>query len=178
MHPDGRRKCCHCKEFFRPDPRNRHHQRYCGQPACRRVSKAVSQRKWEGQPENRDYYRGSVKVAKVRAWRAAHPGYGKRQRQPSGALPDVLITQTPEPQGKGKPDGGRALPEIWTAQTPLLVGLIAHFTGVTLPEDIAVMTNRFVARGQALLGRTQYENREKNPIEGTAAPLSGAVFVR
>ena len=31
MHPEGRRKCSHCKEFFLPDPRNRYHQRYCGQ---------------------------------------------------------------------------------------------------------------------------------------------------
>jgi hypothetical protein len=178
MHPEGRRKCCHCKAFFVPDPRNRHHQRYCGEPACRRVSKAASQRKWEGRPENRDYYRGPEKAAKVRAWRAAHPGYWKRRRKKSDALPDVLITQPPEPPSEAKPDVALALPDVWTAQAPLLVGLIAHFTGVALPEDIAVMTNRLVARGQALLGRTQYENRETNPIAGTTAPVSGAVFVR
>jgi hypothetical protein len=178
MHPDGRRKCCHCKEFFVPDPRNRHHQRYCGQPACRRVSKAASQRKWESQPENRDYYCGPEKAAKVRAWRAAHPGYWKRRRKKSDALPDVLITQSPERPREAKRDDGSALPDVWTAQAPLLVGLIAHFTGVALPEDIAVVTNRLVARGQALLGRIQYENRETNPIAGTTAPVSGAVFVR
>jgi hypothetical protein len=178
MHSEGRRKCCHCKEFFLPDPRNRHHQRYCGEPACRRVSKAASQRKWESQPENRDYYRGPEKAAKVRAWRAAHPGYWKGRQQKSGALPDVLITQTPAVPSEAKRDGDLALPEAWTAQAPLLVGLIAHFTGIALPEDIAVVTNRLVARGQALLGQTQYENRETNPIERTTAPVSGAVFVR
>jgi uncharacterized membrane protein len=142
------------------------------------VSKAASQRKWEGRPENRDYYRGPEKAAKVRAWRAAHPGYWKRRREKSDALPDVLIAQAPVGPSETKRDGDGALPDVWTAQAPLLVGLIAHFTGVALPEDIAVVTNRLVARGQALLGRTQYENRETNPIARTTAPVSGAVFVR
>ena len=155
MHPEGRRKCRHCKAFFQPEPRNRHHQRYCGRAECRRASKGASQRKWERRPENRDYYGGPEKAEKVRAWRAAHPGYWKRARESSVALPD-----------------------IWTKQDPLLVGLIAHFTGVALPEDIAVVANRLVARGQALLGRTNHENRKTDPIDGTTAPMPGAVFVR
>jgi hypothetical protein len=178
MHPKGRRKCCHCKEFFLPDPRNRHHQRYCGEPACRRESKAESQRQWESRPENRDYYCGPEKAAKVRAWRAAHPGYWKRRWQKSDALPDVLIAQAPEPKSEAKPDVGIALPDVWTAQDPLLVGFIAHFTGVALPEDIAVVTNRFVAHGLALQGRSKHENRKKNPLDRPTAPLPGAVLVR
>ena len=153
MLPAGRRSCCHCKDFFLPDPRNRHHQRYCGQPACRRESKAASQHKWENRPENRDYYCGPEKAAKVRAWRAAHPGYWKRRRKQTSALPEVLITQVAAEQGEASQDICIALPDIWQAQTPLLVGLIAQLTGVALPEDIAVVANRFVARGQALLGR-------------------------
>ena len=96
MHPEGRRKCRHCKAFFQPEPRNRHHQRYCGRAECRRASKAASQRKWERQPENRDYYGGPEKAEKVRAWRAAHPGYWKRARESSVALPDILIAQAAE----------------------------------------------------------------------------------
>ena len=178
MHPEGRRKCRHCKAFFQPEPRNRHHQRYCGRAECRRASKAASQRKWERQPENRDYYGGPEKAEKVRAWRAAHPGYWKRARESSAALPDILIAQAAEVKGKAASDGGAALPDVWTKQDPLLVGLIAHFTGVALPEDIAVVANRLVARGQALLGRTNHENRKTDPIDGTAAPMPGAVFVR
>jgi hypothetical protein len=178
MHPEGRRKCRHCKAFFQAEPRNRHHQRYCGRPECRRASKAASQRKWERQPENRDYYCGSEKAEKVRAWRAAHPGYWKRSREPSVALPEILVAQAAEVKGEATPDDASALPEIWAAQDPLLVGLIAHFTGVALPEDIVVVANRLVARGQALMGRTNHENRKTDPIDGTAAPLPGAVFVR
>jgi hypothetical protein len=64
------------------------------------VSKASSQRKWQGQPENRGYYRGPEKVQKVRAWRAAHPGYSKRPRKTTDALPDILITQMAWIRGK------------------------------------------------------------------------------
>lgn len=173
MHSAGRRKCAHCKEFFLPDARNRHHQRYCAQPVCRLASKAASQRRWESRPENHDCYRGPERAQKVRAWRAANPGYWKRRRAQPVALPDVLITQTPGPPRDAVPDDSVALPDLWSVQDPLLVGLIAHFAGVALPEDIALMTNRFVARGQALLGRSPYENPKTSPLSGTRA--TGAV---
>jgi len=55
-----RRKCLHCGELFHPDARNAHHQRYCGAGACRRASKAASQRRWRGSGKapNREYFRG------------------------------------------------------------------------------------------------------------------------
>jgi hypothetical protein len=34
MAQGRRRKCKCCRKLFRPDPRNRHHQRYCSQPQC------------------------------------------------------------------------------------------------------------------------------------------------
>jgi hypothetical protein len=33
MAGGDRRKCKCCLKLFRPDPRNRHHQRYCSVPA-------------------------------------------------------------------------------------------------------------------------------------------------
>ena len=48
-----RRKCKCCHKLFRPDPRNRHHQRYCAAPSCRAASKAASQARWLAAPENR-----------------------------------------------------------------------------------------------------------------------------
>jgi hypothetical protein len=138
----------------------------------------ASQNKWESQPKNRDYYCGPEKVTKVRAWRAAHPEYWKRGRKQTSALPDVLIAQVDEEEDKTKQDDGIALPDIWQMQTPLLVGLIAQITGVALPEDIAVVANRFVAHGQALLGRSHHENRKTHPLDGPTAPVPGAVLVR
>ena len=40
MAGGDRRKCKCCLKLFRPDPRNRYHQRYCSVPACRAASKA------------------------------------------------------------------------------------------------------------------------------------------
>ena len=49
-----RRKCRHCGQLFRPNPRNLRHQRYCSAKECRRASKAASQRRWLAKAENRD----------------------------------------------------------------------------------------------------------------------------
>jgi hypothetical protein len=80
----------HCGELFHPDARNAHHQRYCAKDACRRASKAASQRRWLAKAANRDYFRGPTNVERVRAWREAHPDYGRRRRAQSGVpLQDV-----------------------------------------------------------------------------------------
>ena len=73
MARGDRRKCKCCLKLFRPDPRNRRHQRYCSTPACRRASKAASQERWLAKPENHDYFRGPVHVARVRRWRSGKP---------------------------------------------------------------------------------------------------------
>ena len=73
-----RRKCRHCKRFFIPDPRNLKRQQYCSEPPCRGASKAASQRRWLSKPENRDVFKGPIHVARVQAWRRAHPGYWRR----------------------------------------------------------------------------------------------------
>ena len=75
MAKAGQRKCMSCGEFFIPDHRNGERQRYCGAAACRRASKAASQAAWLAQPRNHDYFSGPVHVARVQAWRAAHPSY-------------------------------------------------------------------------------------------------------
>jgi hypothetical protein len=87
MARGARRKCKCCLRLFRPDPRNRRHQRYCAARACRRASKAASQAFWCAKPENRDYFRGPVNVARVKAWRSRHPGYWRRSRVAGRATP-------------------------------------------------------------------------------------------
>ena len=81
MAGGDRRKCKCCLKLFRPDPRNRHHQRYCSVPACRAASKAASQARWLTKPENQGYFRGPVNVARVQAWRSRHPGYWRKRRR-------------------------------------------------------------------------------------------------
>ncbi len=86
MAQSGQRKCLCCGLFFDSDHRNRKRQRYCSADACRRASKAASQAIWLAQPQNSEYFRDPVHVARVRAWRAAHPGYGRGRHPPPRAL--------------------------------------------------------------------------------------------
>jgi len=65
MAQGRRRKCKCCRRLFRPDPRNRHHQRYCSQPRCRAVRKAECQTRWLARRENHDYFRGPVHLARM-----------------------------------------------------------------------------------------------------------------
>jgi len=69
MNRIRRRKCCHCKALFTPDPRNRRRQHYCSEDACRGASKTASQRRWLDKPENRDYFSGPDNAARVQAWK-------------------------------------------------------------------------------------------------------------
>ncbi|MGH9435540.1 MAG: hypothetical protein ACRD06_06040 [Terriglobia bacterium] len=163
MHPEGRRKCLHCESFFVPDVRNRGHQRRCGKVECRRASKQASQRRWRARPENAGYFRGADAVARVQAWRRANPGYWKRsKRKGATALQDLLIVQVPGLSPDVKQDGRGALQDHWQMQAPVVIGLIAHLTGTALQEDIASMTGRLIAKGQALMGRKTSDADQTN----------------
>lgn len=170
MNPVGQRKCCHCNQFFVPDPRQRERQRYCVAPVCRRASKAASQRRWLDRPENRDYFRGSENVQRVRAWRAAHPGYGKRSGRKQETLQEMMKVQVAPAQEPAPRDEAVPLQEAWRAQPPLLVGLIAHLAGSALQEDMASVMRRLITRGQALLEpNPKNHDRKTSPLSGTRA---------
>ena len=127
------RKCMSCGEFFLPDHRSGERQRYCGAAACRRVSKAASQASWLAKPSNNDYFSGPTHVARVQAWRAAHPGYSLGRVRPSRALQDRLPPQVPDSieecadrAGPVEAPAAGALQDLLNAESPLLAGLVAH----------------------------------------------------
>jgi hypothetical protein len=92
-----KRRCVHCSVFFRPDPRNARHQKYCSNPECRKASKAASQRRWLQREENRHYFQGPDHVRRVQEWRRENPGYWRRETSPTAhALQDVLSEKTLE----------------------------------------------------------------------------------
>jgi hypothetical protein len=176
----------HCGELFHPDPRNAHHQRYCGKPDCRRASKATSQRRWLSKPANREYFRGAANVERVRAWRAEHPGYARRGRrvktQGRPALQDVCGEQVTDKTAESGDLERAALQDLCGAQSVVLIGLIANLTGSALQDDIARCARRFQQLGQDILsagtpppvgGTCDAEN----PVESVPAP-SGATPVQ
>lgn len=150
MERGRRRKCLGCKELFRADPRNRRHQRYCSKPGCRRASHAASQRRWLSKPENRDYFRGPIHVARVQVWRHAHPGYAHRARlNLRSALQEDSCAQGIDSSSHS---ASLALQEIIAAQPVVLLGLIAHLTDSALQDDIAASSRRLLQLGQDILG--------------------------
>ena len=146
-----RRKCRCCLRLFRPDPRNRRHQRYCSAPDCRAASKATSQARWLAKPENADYFRGPVNVARVKAWRLHHPGYWHKRRCVGPALQDLSRAQPIDSAIKTGDIACSPLQEILAAQPAVLIGLIAHIVGTPLQDEIFRTTDRLLRLGQDIL---------------------------
>jgi hypothetical protein len=142
-----RRRCKNCLKFFRPDPRNRRHQRYCSTPACKAASKKASQARWLSAAENQNYFRGPIHVDRVRAWRSDHPGYWRRGR----ALQDLSIAQTIASTIETSNLRDRPLQDLLAAQPAVLIGLIAHLVGTPLQDPIARTTHRLLRLGQDIL---------------------------
>ena len=161
-----RRKCLCCRKLFRPDPRNRRHQRYCSMPRCRSASKAASQARWLAASDNQDYFKGPTHVARVREWRSRHPRYWSR----AGPLQDHSLAQ-PNDFPREVADFVRpALQDVLIAQPAVLIGLIAHLVGTPLQDSIARTTDRLLRLGQDILaaaatGRPQPEPRTRSPPE-------------
>ena len=147
-----RKKCCNCKKLFIPDPRNIKRQKYCSNPPCRKASKAASQRRWLAKPENQDYFSGPQNVKRVQLWREANPGYwrGKRKNN-KDTLQDALNSQPIENNTDNNKFTNEPLQDFLIAQPPVLLGLIANFTGNALQDDIAMTFQRLQKLGQDIV---------------------------
>jgi hypothetical protein len=154
MKRNRERKCLCCQELFSPDYRNATRQNYCPKPACRKASKAASQRCWSS--KNPDYFKGSDNVQRVREWRSANPGY-RRRNTSSDVLQDhcsviplvkqgVVELLPLETQSKTA-----ALQDLCLAQHPVFVGLISHLTGAVLQDDIASIARRLEQLGHDVI---------------------------
>ncbi|HEY5868012.1 MAG TPA: hypothetical protein VI542_21045 [Candidatus Tectomicrobia bacterium] len=150
--PLTKRKCKHCQTFFAPDPRRARRQRHCGKPACRQASKAASQRRWHQKPQNRDDFRGPTQVERVRQWRQANPGYWRRQgAQVPHALQEDLTPQETQKQAVDHGLTPHALQDVFFIQPAMVVGLIAHLTGLSLQDDIAMTARKLQQLGRDIL---------------------------
>ena len=184
----GHRKCLSCGQFFLPDHRNRGRQRYCSTAACRHASKAASQAAWLAHEGNADYFCGPVHVARVQAWRAAHPGHSARRRhsrQRAGtALQDPFPGQVIDSIGKSvgcdsspETTAESALQDPLPALAPAITGLIAHVFDLTLQDDIDAVTRRLVQLGLDVRhgGR---DNEGSQDGAGSAAAALGSQAVQ
>lgn len=143
--------CLHCMENHICDPRNRGRQSYCRKPECRQASKAASQRRWVGKPQNANYFRGTENCERVRLWRKEHPGYWRRKPVKQDALQDPIMEQVDERKDVVKSPFPDALQDLCCGQPALLVGIISMMTGSGLQEDIAANARSLLTRGEDVL---------------------------
>jgi hypothetical protein len=170
----GQRKCKSCRRLFRPDSRNRRHQRYCSEELCRAASKAASQARWLSQPENQDYFRGKAAVDRVRAWRSQHPGYWRLGPCSGAPLQDVLTEQAIESTSKKGVSARPPLQEVLSAQPAVLIGLIAHIAGTPLQDEITVAAGRLLRLGNEILA-TSGSQTSARATSGSRGPPGGGV---
>lgn len=161
MAQRDRRKCKCCLKFFRPDPRNHHHQRHCSAPKCRAASKADSQARWLA--NNTDYFRGPANVARVRAWRTRHPEYWRESRRAAPALQDLLKPQLIDIATEITISAASPLQDLLKAQHAVLIGLIAHITVTPLQDDMVRSTDRLLRRGYDVLAKSATNARAATP---------------
>lgn len=150
MRKIKKKKCRNCRRLFIPDHRNRKKQKYCGREPCRKASKAGSQKKWLGKPENEGYFRGPDHVKRVQEWRRNNPGYGKRTKS-STALQDPLTAQHFENIADNNQIDVQPLQDLLMAQPPVIIGLLSNLTGSVLQDDIANTLLRMQQSGQEIL---------------------------
>ena len=156
-----KKKCPCCKKSFYPSPRSANRQIYCNEPECRSASKKASQKKWLD--NNPCYFSGITNVERVRQWRLANPGYSRRKgscsvscdalqddlkpiplvKQP---VADILLRQN-QPLSLPNHPLAPALQDFDIMQHPVLVGLIAHFTGYALQDEIGQVAHRLQKLG-------------------------------
>lgn len=185
MSTEGLRKCCHCKTWFRPHPRNVYHQRFCSQSKCQTASKRASQQKWWR--ANPGYFHGEVYVKKVQAWRRKHPGYWKAKGGaeacgPPDALQDLLTSQGFASQDVRVfrtclfEEISRPLQDVLASQQDALVGLASMISGEALQEDIARVLSSCYQRGQRIRGvvpwRLPQEIKHERTQTDCAAPAA------
>ena len=149
----SRSNCRHCGKSFKPDYRNRHHQNYCPAPDCRRVSKAISQRRWLRKTQNHDYFRGPDQTRRVQQWRKSNPGYWKKKHiNTQGARNAKSQMCEPEQKSCNAPNGiAESLQDVCLPQNPVLIGLISLVAGSTLQEDIGATMSKLVNQGRKIL---------------------------
>jgi len=178
-----KRKCLHCKNFYRPDPRSLQRQKFCSKQDCKKASKKASQRRWLAKKENKDYFKGPENVARVQRWRKRHPGYWRRiPTVNENALQDECSAQPANSQEIIDDIIPVALQDVSLSQSALLVGLIAKLSGFALQDEIAEFIRNIQAYGQCILGMGPGMNLEevihdckKSVMPATVATCAGAV---
>lgn len=142
-----RRRCKHCDDLFKLDPRNLKRQKFCRKPACKEASKRYSQQKWLMKPKNKDHFSGSENVIRVQQWRQENPGYWKRKKSKKtaslikDALQETLSVKTFAGKGFLNDLMQIALQDPLSAKTIVVISFDTQLSKTTL-QDIIDFTDQ------------------------------------
>lgn len=120
------RICFHCKQPFEPNWRNRHRQRFCQNPDCRKASKLRSHQAWL--KKNPEYFSQIKHAQRVRTWRDLK--YAKQLMQ-RGGFEELL--------------------QEFVRSNPLVVGLVAQLFGCKSQDALAKALRLLINRGNEFL---------------------------
>lgn len=100
--------CCHCGEYFIPDPRQKN-PRYCSKADCQRARKAAWQR---GKMRNDPDYKADQKRCQ-KDWCRAHPDYWEeyRKQHPDQAKRNLDLQRVRNRKRKGRDRRACFLPD-------------------------------------------------------------------
>jgi hypothetical protein len=174
--PKGVRKCAHCKVFFRPVASAKHRQRYCSSAVCQGARKAAANARFLA--ANPDYFRGPHQVARVRAWRAANPGYGRKKGAAGVKAPALQVVSASEVLASEVDtlrDVVVALQAVCDQQGVVLEGLASHLTGVALQAELGVVLGGWYDLGRRLRGPSPGDRVLCHPTSKESGDESGAV---
>jgi hypothetical protein len=147
MKQHRRRKCRHCGDLFRPDPRNLRHQRHCTKPAS--AAGSTSRRT---AITSRGLQMSSGCALGGQPIPATGAALGRKARRRYKRTP---LAQAIEAHGKSPTLAEIALQDFFCAQPVVLIGLIANLTGSALQEDIARTARRLRQLGQDIVASTK-----------------------
>lgn len=181
MRKPRRPKCRHCHQVFVPDPRNAGRQKHCSLPACRKASKAASQKKWLNKPDNQNYFQSSENTARVQQWRKDHPGYWRKKQNQQEPLQDPLLPKYSGDQHVTLQKRNNALQDLLSVQPIVFLGLLAQLSGSPLQDDIVTIGRRLQQLGQDILTQPtdckggQYDSQQNAPMSPHDSPGPGPV---
>jgi len=115
--------CCHCGRRFKPCAYNRHHQRWCSRPACRRERDRSRRRRYDRRRRESD-----------EAYRRSERSRCREAMRRSRAASDASVDS----------------PGVHPPVGELLTGLVSQLAGTTDPQVVAAMMDAYAQRGRRL----------------------------
>ncbi len=141
------RSRAYCGRPFVVNPRLGKRHRFCSRQACARASRRAAQQKWIKRSAGMDHFCGWGNVARVQAWREAHPYYWKRTRRHRG-VPSGKFRLTRKLAAVLR---CAALQDTIVTRLALEIGMISRLSGVALQDAIAMEIRATMLRGYAIL---------------------------